>query len=298
MAALDDEYRRLVEEAGLPPEALPSNAFFSNAVEHELNRAMAEQHVSAEKASDPIQVDWDGDWNTLSSIPAGHLDGNTLQACVAQRLAAGAKLAPMPIAVLISGTGTNLQAIIDAIAAGSLNAEIKLVVASRPDAAGLKRAEAAGLQTLTLSKDIYSDPIVADEVIATELYRAGVAYVIMAGYMRKVHPPILATFPERVINLHPALLPSFRGLDAIVQAYERGVKVAGITIHIANAAYDQGPILAQKAIMVEETWTLEQLEDAIHALEHTLYPELIQILSEGRVKVLPDLRVAIAPVRA
>nr|WP_253201057.1 phosphoribosylglycinamide formyltransferase [Collinsella sp. zg1085] len=204
----------------------------------------------------------------------------------------------MPIAVLISGTGTNLQAIIDAIAAGSLNAEIKLVVASRPDAAGLKRAEAAGLQTLTLSKDIYSDPIVADEVIATELYRAGVAYVIMAGYMRKVHPPILATFPERVINLHPALLPSFRGLDAIVQAYERGVKVAGITIHIANAAYDQGPILAQKAIMVEETWTLEQLEDAIHALEHTLYPELIQILSEGRVKVLPDLRVAIAPVRA
>ena len=124
------------------------------------------------------------------------------------------------LGVLISGSGTNLQAIIDRIADGTLDATIELVVSSRPSAFGLKRAEAAGLQTLTMSKEVYADPEQADEIIAAELSRRGVDYVIMAGYMRKVHDPILAVFPNRVVNLHPALLPSFPGAHAIADGPE------------------------------------------------------------------------------
>lgn len=299
MTTLDDEYRRLIEEAGLPPEALPSDAFFSSAAEREVDRAKAEAAPAAEvselEAAVPESVAaWDGRWASLGAIPAGHLDGNTLERGAAALRAAGGNPGPLPIGVLISGSGTNLQAIIDRIADGTLNAEVKLVVASRPSAAGLKRAEDAGIQTLTLSKDIYADPIMADEVIAGELYRAGVAYVVMAGYMRKVHAPLLATFPGRVINLHPALLPSFPGAHGIADAYERGVKVTGVTVHIANAAYDQGPIIAQEPVRIEEGWTLEQLEERIHEVEHELYPRVVQMLADGRVTVRPDLTVEVA----
>lgn len=189
------------------------------------------------------------------------------------------------LGVLISGSGTNLQAIIDRISAGTLDATIELVVSSRPSAYGLKRAEAAGLQTLTLSKEIYADPLVADEVIATELRAQHVDYVIMAGYMRMVHDPILATFPNRVVNLHPALLPSFKGAHAIQDAYDYGVKVTGVTVHFADDKYDCGPIIAQRAVAVEEGWTVDELEAHIHEVEHELYPDVIQLLAEGRVHV-------------
>ena len=189
------------------------------------------------------------------------------------------------LGVLLSGSGTNLQAIIDRIEQGTLDATIELVVSSRMDAYGLKRAEKHGLQTLTLSKDLYADPLVADEVIATELKMHQVDYVIMAGYMRKVHAPILDTYPNRVVNLHPALLPSFKGAHAIADAYEYGVKVTGVTVHFANDQYDCGPIIAQQALVVEEGWTVDELEEHIHAIEHELYPNTIQLLSEGRVRV-------------
>lgn len=200
---------------------------------------------------------------------------------------------PLPIGVLLSGSGTNLQALIDAIEAGELNAQIKLVVSSRPSAYGLKRAEAAGIQTLSLSKEIYSDPIQADEVIAHELLAAGVEYVVMAGYMRMVHAPLLATFPNRVINIHPALLPSFQGAHGIQDAFDRGVKVTGVTVHIANAAYDMGPIIAQRALVVEEGWDVEELEAHIHAIEHVLYPEVVQMLADGRIRVRENLTVEV-----
>ena len=151
---------------------------------------------------------------------------------------------PLKIGVLISGSGTNLQALIDLIAAGKLNASIELVVSSRPSAKGLQRAERAGIQTLTLSKDVYADPIAADEIIAHELLERGCEYVVMAGYMRMVHTPLLAAFPNRVVNLHPALLPSFTGAHAIDDAFARGVKVTGVTVHFANEIYDNGPIIA------------------------------------------------------
>ncbi|ERI06348.1 phosphoribosylglycinamide formyltransferase [Atopobium sp. oral taxon 810] len=197
------------------------------------------------------------------------------------------------IGVLISGSGTNLQAIIDRIAAGTLDAEIVLVVSSRPSALGLKRAEAAGIQTLTLSKDIYAEPIVADEVIASSLKKVGAEYVVMAGYMRMVHGPILASFPNRVINLHPALLPSFPGAHAIQDAYERGVKVTGVTVHFANEDYDAGPIIAQRALVVQEGWSVDELEEHIHEIEHELYPDVLQMIAEGRVSVRSNLTVEV-----
>ena len=202
---------------------------------------------------------------------------------------------PLKIGVLLSGSGTNLQAIIDRIADGSLNASIELVVSSRPSAYGLKRAEAAGLQTLTLSKEMYAGPEQADEIIAAELKSRGCEYVIMAGYMRMVHAPLLAAYPNRVVNLHPALLPSFRGAHAIADAYERGVKVTGVTVHFANEEYDKGPIIAQRALAVEEGWDVDTLEAHIHEIEHKLYPEVIGWLADGRVHVGDDLRVTVDP---
>ena len=202
---------------------------------------------------------------------------------------------PLKIGVLLSGSGTNLQAIIDRIADGSLSASIELVVSSRPSAYGLVRAEQAGLQTLTLSKEIYADPEKADEVIAAELKAHGCEYVIMAGYMRMVHAPLLAAYPNRVVNLHPALLPSFRGAHAIQDAYDRGVKVTGVTVHFANEEYDKGPIIAQRALAVEEGWDVDTLETHIHEIEHELYPEVIGWLAAGRVHVRDDLTVAVDP---
>ncbi|MBM6689422.1 phosphoribosylglycinamide formyltransferase [Collinsella tanakaei] len=216
-----------------------------------------------------------------------------MQAHRAAARAAGEPLEPLKIGVLISGSGTNLQALIDRIADGSLNAKIELVVASRPSAKGLQRAEAAGIQTLTLSKEIYADPIAADEVIAHELLEHGVEYVIMAGYMRMVHAPLLVTFPNRVVNLHPALLPSFTGAHAIADAYERGVKVTGVTVHFANAAYDAGPIIAQRPLAVEEGWDVDTLEAHIHEIEHQLYPHVVQLLADGRIHVRENLTVAV-----
>lgn len=200
------------------------------------------------------------------------------------------------LGVLISGNGTNLQAIIDAIAAGRLDAEVPLVVSSREGAYGLKRAAAAGIQTLSLTPDLYkADPLAADVVIATELQACGVEYVAMAGYMRMVRDPLLAAFPNRIVNLHPALLPAFKGAHAIAEAWERGVKVTGVTVHFADADYDCGPIIAQRAVAVDEGMTLEALEARVHDVEHVLYPETLQLIAEGRVHVGEDRRVRIDP---
>lgn len=200
----------------------------------------------------------------------------------------------LKIGVLISGSGTNLQAIIDEIEAGALAAEIRVVISSRPDAYGIERAEAAGIKTIALSKADYADVDAANERIAAELKGAGCEYVVMAGYMRKVTNAILDAFPDRVLNLHPALLPSFKGAHAIEDAFEAGVKVTGVTVHLANAEYDKGPIVAQRVVGVDERETLETLEQKIHDIEHVLYPEVLQLFAEGRVSVGSDRKVHIA----
>ena len=198
------------------------------------------------------------------------------------------------LGVLISGSGTNLQAIIDRIADGTLDANIEIVIASRESAYGLKRAAQASIPTMSLTPDLYrANPIAADEVIATALLDHGVDYVIMAGYMRMVREPLLEAFPNRIVNLHPALLPAFKGAHAIQDAFERGVKVTGVTVHFANADYDCGPIIAQQPVVVREGMTCDELEAAIHEVEHELYPAVIQLLAEDRVHVCPDNKVKI-----
>lgn len=199
----------------------------------------------------------------------------------------------LKIGVLISGSGTNLQALIDAIEAGNLDARIELVVSSKPDAKGLVRAQKAGIQTLSLNPTVYQNARVANSIIAEELQRAGVEYVVMAGYMRKVTEEILNAYPDKVVNLHPALLPSFIGAHAIEDAYRAGVKVTGVTVHFANKEYDEGPIIAQRAVNIEEEDTLEMLEARIHEVEHVLLPEVVQLIAEGRVKVKTDRTVSI-----
>lgn len=194
--------------------------------------------------------------------------------------------------VLLSGSGTNLQAIIDRIEDG-LSVEIVHVVSSRPDAFGIERANMAGIPTTVFCRDDYADPEAADIRIVEVMQAAGAQYIVMAGYMRKLTPVVLQAFPNRVLNLHPALLPSFKGAHAIKDAWDAGVKVTGVTVHFANEEYDKGPIVAQRAVPVLETDTIETLEAHIHAVEHELYPQVLQAIAEGRMAIEDDGKVHI-----
>lgn len=193
----------------------------------------------------------------------------------------------LKIGVLISGSGTNLQAIIDAVEEG-LPIDIVHVVSSRPDAYGIERAKTAGIPVLVLNRDIYADARAADEMIADTLKASGAEYVVMAGYMRMVTGVLLDAFPNRILNLHPALLPAFVGAHAIQDAFDYGVKVTGVTVHFANAEYDKGPIVAQRAVTVREDDTVDTLEERIHAVEHELYPQVLGWIADGRVSVDDD----------
>ncbi len=202
-------------------------------------------------------------------------------------------MANLKIGVLLSGSGTNLQAMIDAIRDEGMPVDIVRVVSSRPDAYGIERAQAAGIPVTVMNRAMYEDPEAADAHIVDALKAAGAEYVVMAGYMRKVTPVMLDAFSDRVLNLHPALLPSFVGAHAIDDAYNAGVKVTGVTVHLANEEYDKGPIVAQEPVRIEEGMTLDELEGAIHAVEHVLYPRVIRQIAEGRMSIGPDRRVSI-----
>lgn len=198
------------------------------------------------------------------------------------------------IGVLISGNGSNLQAIIDAIDEGALDAQVVAVVSSKEGAYGIERAIKAGIPAYVMAKSDYDDPLAADERIVGLMAEHDAECIVMAGYMRKLTPIVLEAFPNRVLNLHPALLPSFKGAHAIEDAWQRGVKVTGVTVHLANEDYDMGPIIAQRPVEVREDDTIETLEERIHEVEHALYPEVLQALAEGRVQVDREGKVRIA----
>jgi phosphoribosylglycinamide formyltransferase 1 len=187
----------------------------------------------------------------------------------------------MTLGVLISGRGSNLQAIIDAIADGRLDARIAVVISNRAGAAGLERAERAGIETVVMSHRGYADRADYDRDLASALQARGVELVCLAGFMRLLGPAFLDVFPHAVLNIHPSLLPAFPGVDAQRQAFEHGVKVAGATVHIVTPELDAGPIVAQKAVLVLEDDTAESLSAKILAVEHELYPDAIHQFCGG-----------------
>ena len=189
------------------------------------------------------------------------------------------------IGVLISGRGSNLQSMIDATAAGRLNATIAVVVSNRSDAAGLQRARAAGIEATCLRPGDYSSRDEYDRAILSVLNERDVGVVCLAGFMRLVGAPLLEAFPNRILNIHPSLLPAFPGLDAQRQALEHGVRVSGATVHLVDSELDSGPIVLQAAVPVLETDTVESLSARILVEEHRLYPEAIQIVLDGHWKV-------------
>jgi len=189
------------------------------------------------------------------------------------------------LGVLISGSGTNLQAIIDRIADRSLDARIGVVISNRPDVRGLERARAAGIAAEVIDHRAFADRASFETALATRLRAAGIELVVLAGFDRLVTQVLLAAFPGRIINIHPALLPAFKGLHAQRQAVEYGVRVAGATVHFVDADVDHGPIILQAAVPVDQDDTPETLTARILAVEHQIYPAAIQLFAEGRLTV-------------
>ena len=196
---------------------------------------------------------------------------------------------PLKIAVLISGTGSNMVAIAKAIEAGELNAQIVCVASSNAKAKGIAKAQEMDLPVLVFTPQDYTDdPFAVENKLIEYFTNNGVEYVVMAGYMRKVTPLLLAAYPNRVINLHPALLPKYPGAHGIEEAFQSGDKVTGITIHLANAEYDKGPIIYQREVPILEDDTLDSLETRIHAAEHEAYPWVLQQIACDKVHLRGD----------
>jgi len=189
------------------------------------------------------------------------------------------------LGVLISGRGSNLQAIIDAIRDGRLDARIGVVISNRADAAGLERAARAGIETLVMPHTAYADRAEYDLALARALKDRGVQLVCLAGFMRLLGPAFIDQFPDAVLNIHPSLLPAFPGLDAQRQAFEYGVKVSGATVHFVTPELDAGPIILQRAVPVEPDDTPETLAARILEVEHQIYPEAIGIVLKGSWRI-------------
>ena len=189
------------------------------------------------------------------------------------------------LGVLISGRGSNLQSIIDAISQGRLDAQIAIVISNRDDAAGLKRAREAGIETMCLRPRDYPGRDAYDRAIAETLEAREVDLVCLAGFMRLVGPPLLAAFPNRMLNIHPSLLPAFPGLDAQRQALDYGVRFSGATVHLVTSELDGGPIVLQSVVPVLEDDSVETLSSRILVEEHRIYPEAIQMLLDGNWSV-------------
>ena len=198
------------------------------------------------------------------------------------------------LGVLISGSGTNLQAIIDAIDVGALDAQVAVVISNHESARGLDRARKHGIDAVFIDRGAHPSPRAYNAAIRDILRSHGVDLVVMAGYMRLLGREVLDFFPGRVLNIHPALLPSFPGANGIRDAFEAGVKVTGVTVHFADEHFDRGPILAQEPVIIAEDDTLESLEAKIHAVEHRLYPAALQIVAQNRAEIV-GRKVRISP---
>ena len=196
-------------------------------------------------------------------------------------------MSKLKLGVFGSGAGSNMQSIVDAIEKGELDAEIKLVLADSPDAKILDRARKHNIPCEYLDCSPWKTKLegrAEDEAIA-KLKAAGCDTVVLAGFMRIVKPKLLAAFPNRVINIHPAILPAFPGVHSWTQALDYGCKVAGVTVHFVDAGTDSGPILVQKTVPVMEDDTPETLHARIQVQEHLAYPEALRIIASGNYRI-------------
>jgi len=189
------------------------------------------------------------------------------------------------LAVLASGRGSNLQAILDAVESGELDASVEVVVSDKPGAYALERAEKAGAGTEVVEWPASGSRDEHDSNILKILNRYKIEAVALAGYMRLVGPVLLKAFPNRILNIHPALLPSFQGLDVHARAIERGVKFSGCTVHFVDGGVDTGPIILQAVVSVLDDDDASTLAARVLAEEHRIYPQALQYLAHGRLRI-------------
>lgn len=194
-------------------------------------------------------------------------------------------MAALPIGVLVSGSGSNLQAIIAAIEEGRVPAEIRVVICNRSSATALERARAHGIPCELIEHGAYASRTEFDERMVEVLRARGVELVCLAGFDRLLSAAFIGAFPGRILNIHPALLPAFPGLNAQRQALEYGVRIAGCTVHIVDEKMDHGPIVIQAAVPVYSDDTVESVSERILLEEHRIYPEAVCLFAEGRVRV-------------
>lgn len=204
---------------------------------------------------------------------------------------------PIRLVVLASGSGTNLQALIDATEQGVINGRIVLVVSDQPGAYALSRAEKHGIPTRVLMRKEYPSREEFEAVLVQAVRAAGADLVLLAGFMRILSASFLREFPERVMNIHPSLLPAFPGLDAQGQAWAYGVRVTGCTVHFVDEGMDTGPIILQAAVPVLNGDTRDDLAHRILEQEHRIYPEAVRLYQEGRLRV-EGRKVVITPKEA
>ena len=188
------------------------------------------------------------------------------------------------IVVLASGSGTNLQAILDKLH-GREGVEVVGVGSDKPAAGALQRGRAAGVETAVFAAADYPDRAARDEAIGDWIESLRADLVVLAGYMQLLSSAFVGRFRNRVVNVHPGLLPSFPGLDAIGQALAAGVETTGVTVHFVDEGVDTGPVIAQREVPIPSEIAREELEAAVHAVEHELYPEAIRMIAQGRVRI-------------
>ena len=189
------------------------------------------------------------------------------------------------LGVLISGSGSNLQSIIDNIEKGSLKATIKIVISNNPDAFGITRAKKHGIPFVVLKNGDFKSKEDFDSELIKVLKENNVDLVILAGFMRIISPAFLKAFPQKVLNIHPALLPSFPGLHGQKQAFDYGVKFSGCTVHFVDEGVDTGPIIIQSVVPVIDGDTEETLAARILKEEHKIYPQAIQFFADGKIEI-------------
>lgn len=189
------------------------------------------------------------------------------------------------IAVFCSGNGTNLQAIIDAVKSGYIKANLALVVCDNPDAHALERTKKAGVETFLLTKKNFKTREDYDKEVIRKLEEKGIDLIVLAGFMRLLSSHFVNKYRNKILNIHPALLPSFKGTQGVKDALEYGVKVTGPTVHFVDENLDSGPIIIQESVEVKDNDTEETLAERIHEKEHIIYPKAIKLFIEGKLKI-------------